>query len=164
MSPCSETALATESVDVNKTINRTHSNIQFEIADSIVADSLEIKHDSAGECDVEPKPKQKRHELINTVENVADSLHVSLDSQMAGDETHGCEGKEKKTDKQIQSAGAENQAKHLDTAAEQSSTEKTIGKLFHKTRNKQLDEAKHSTDLHVPAGFLCSRIPRKVWK
>ena len=161
-----ETPLISESVDVNKSLNGSRGNLKPELADSIVEDhdSLEIKHHAVSECNVEHKGKETKHEATNKIEMVADSLDVSGDHDMAVDETHGYDEKEEKKDEHANPKGIEAEAEHMNKRTEQTVKEHMNGRLSHKTTNEQHDKAKHLTELHVPAGFLCSRIPRKVWK
>ena len=163
-SVCLETPLVSDSLDANKSLNGTHKNIQLELADSIVADSLETKHDIGIELNGQPKEKEMNHELMNKVENIADSLDVSSDSHMALVETVAYDGKEEKAHKPANSGQKEAPVNQTDRRTEQAGRENINSKPSHKTANEQCDKANHHSDIHVPAGFLCSRIPRKVWK
>ena len=163
-SVCLETPLVSDSLDANKSLNGTHKNIQLELPDSIVADSLEIKHDIAIEVNGQPKEKEMSHELMNKVENIADSLYLSSDSHMALDETVACDAKEEKAHKHANSGQKEAPVNQTDRRTEQAGRENKSSKPSHKTANEQCDKANHHSDIHVPVGFLCCRIPRKVWK
>ena len=153
MSLCLEIPLVSESLDENKSLDGTHKNMQLELADSVVADSLEITHDIA--IELNGQPKEISHERMNNVENIADSLDVSTDSHMAIGETVACDGKDERTHKHAKSGGKEAPVNQIDKRTEQAAKENI-------TANGHC--ANHLLDIHVPAGFLCSRIPRKVWK
>ena len=156
-SPCSETHFVPESIDVNKSLNKAHSNIHLEKADSTVADSfIEIKHNAACESDEEPKRKQIEPEVKSKVVNIPDSLDVSEGNHITADETPGFDWKGEKTIEHVQLVEMKTQVQHQDT--EHTSLENINGNF--PPANNQQDEAKH---VHVPAGFLCSNIPRKVW-
>lgn len=160
-SAVSETTLVSESMDENKHEPKAPGNLKLELADSIVADSLEVKHDSSSECDLEAQ--EKKNELMSKVENVADSLDVNDNSHMAMDKSqsgsslfnvrHSLQPSERETQVNDQDKSCEGEVSQSLARQNTSNTAAT----------DQRDTAQLLNDLHVPAGFLCSRIPRKVW-
>ena len=92
------TTLVTESMDESNPENMIQGNLNLELADSIVADSLETKLDSSSNFDLEPLECKKQ--LMSKVENVAESLDVNENSAVVMDEAYGCQGKEEKADEQ----------------------------------------------------------------
>ncbi|KAJ7381508.1 hypothetical protein OS493_001656 [Desmophyllum pertusum] len=159
-SAVSETTLVSESMDENKHEPKAPGNLKLELADSIVADSLEVKHDSSSECDLEAQ--EKKNELMSKVENVADSLDVNDNSHMAMDKSqsrsslfnvrHSLQPSERETQVNDQDKSCEGEVSQSLARQNTSNTAAT----------DQRDTAQLLNDLHVPAGFLCSRIPRKV--
>ena len=162
LSTCLETPLVCESLDENKSPIGSHSNKQLEFAESIVAESLEVGHDVSIELNGQSKGKGGLHEQENKVKDIADSLHVSAHSDVAIGEAVGCDNKEEKTDEHSTFSVSEVQLNEKDRGREGRSKEKINSRLSHKTANKCDDEMEDLSDIHVPAGFLCSRIPTKV--
>ena len=162
-----ETALVTESMDESRPENTTQENFNLEVADSIVADSLETKHDSSSNCDLEVLESKKQ--LMSKVENVAESLDVNENSEMVMSEAYGCQGKEEKADEQSRSSLLVRHAcrsSERDTALtdQDNGHELQVSQSRHSaTPSDHQDAAELSKNLHVPQGFLCSKIPRKVW-
>lgn len=152
--------LVTDSMDEPK----TQGNIKLEqpVADSIVADSLEVKHDSSSDCDLEPQ--ERKNELMSKVKNVAESLDINDNSQMTMGESLSCEGKEEKAEEQ--SRLSQHHLKHDLQSSERDSQVKDQDKGYTSNITRpsvQQGAGELPKELHVPAGFLCSRIPRKVW-
>lgn len=167
-----ETTLVTDSMDENKDEPKTQGNLKFElpVADSIVADSLEVKNDSSSDCDLEPQGR--KNELMSKVKNVADSLDINDDSQMAIGESHGGEGKEENAEEQSRlsqlhlrhtskSSDRDTQVKDQDNGYEQG--RQNTSNVTIPVSDQQDTAELRAKQLHIPAGFLCSRIPRKVW-
>lgn len=164
----SETTLVTESMDESNPEIMIHGNLNLELADSIVADSLETKHDSSSNCDLEPL--ECKNQLMSKVENVAESLDVNENSAMVMDEAYGCQGKEEKADEQNRCSSL--LVRHACRASQRDTPqtdqdkgyERQVSQSIHSaTPSDYQDAAESSNDLHVPQGFLCSKIPRKVW-
>lgn len=164
-----EITLVTESVDESKPENTIQGNLNLELADSIVADSLETKHDSSSNCDLEPLECKKQ--LVSKVENVAESLDVNENSVMVMGEKYGCQGKEEKADEQsrlssllVRHACRSSQGDTPLTDQDNGHERQAVSQSLHSaTPSDHQDAAELSNDLHVPQGFLCSKIPRKVW-
>ena len=163
-----ETTLVTESMDESKLENTIKGNLNLELADSIVADSLETKHDSSSNCDLEPPECKKQ--LMSKVENVAESLDVNENNEMIMGETYDCQGKEEKGDEQtrlssllVRHACGSSQ-RDTPLTDQDNGYERQVSQSIHSaTPTDRQDAAELSNDLHVPQGFLCSKIPRKVW-
>ena len=151
-------------MDESKPENTIQGNLNLELADSIVADSLETQHDSSSNCDLEPLEGKKQRGM-NKVESVAESLDVNQNSAMVMDETYGCQGKEEKTDEQSRSSLLVRHtcgATQRDTSLADQDNEQQVSQSLHSASDHQ-DTAKPSNDFHIPQGFLCSKIARKVW-
>lgn len=136
----SETTLVPDSIDINKSTGETLSNIHLKlaVADSFVADSLEIKNGTDCKKDEEPKGTEHiGHEMNAAVktENVPDSLDVNPDHFIA-DETADIKPQEMKLHVQQQETNKEN-------------------------RRSPVNE-RHFDSSRLQAGFLCSKMPRKV--
>ena len=163
-----ETALVTESMDESRPENTTQENLNLELADSIVADSLETKHDSSSNSDLEVLESKKQ--LMSKVENVAESLDVNENSEMVMSEAYGCQGKDEKADEQSKLSSLlvrhACRSSERDTALtdQDNGHEQQVSQSLHSaTPSDHQDAAELSNNLHVPQGFLCSKIPRKVW-
>ena len=162
-----ETTLVTESIDESKPDISIQGNLNLELADSIVADSLETQHDSSTNCDLEP-PEYKK-ERMSKVENVAESLDVNQNSAMVMDEAYGCQGKEEKADEQSRlspllvrhTCGASQRDTSL--TDQDNGYERQVSQSPHSAApSDHQDAAEPSNDFHILQGFLCSKIPRKV--
>ena len=162
-----ETTLVTESMDESNPENTIQGNLNL-AADSIVADSLETKLDSSSNCDLEPLEFKKQ--LMNKVENVAESLDVNENSAMVIDEAYDCQGKEEKADEQNRLSSF--LARHACGASQRDTPltdqdngyKRQVSQSLHSTTpSDHQDAAEPSNNFHVPQGFLCSKIPRKVW-
>lgn len=156
-----ETTLVSDSVDENEDEPKTLDNLKLElpVADSVVPDSLEVKHDSSSDCDVEPR--ERENNLKSKVKSVAESLDINDNSQMAMRESHGCNRKKEKAEERgtvsnlhaMQSSERDAQVTDQDNGSDASDTP-----------SNQQNATELFKALHVPEGFLCSRIPRKVRK
>ena len=159
-----ETTLVTESMDESKPENTIQGNLNLQLADSIVADSLETQHDSSSNCDLEPLECKKQR--MSKVESVAESLDVNQNSAMVMDEAYGCQAKEEKADEQSRLSSLLVRhtcgASQRDTSLTDQDNEQQVSQSLHSASDHQ-DAAKPSNDFHIPQGFLCSKIPRKVW-
>lgn len=115
------------------------------MADSLVADSLEIKDGTDCENDEEPKGTEHiGHEMIAAIktENIPDSLDGNPDHFIA-DETADTERKP-----------GDAQPEEIKIHVQQQETNK-------ENRRWPVNE-QHFDSRHVQAGFLCSKMPRKV--
>lgn len=144
-----ETALVPDSIDINKSTDETLSNLQLKltVADSLVSDSLEIKDGTDCENDEEPKGTEHiGHEMIAAIktENIPDSLDGNPDHFIAGETA---DTKRKPGDAQPE---------EIKIHVEQQETNK-------ENRRWPVNE-QHFDSRHVQAGFLCSKMPRKVVK
>ena len=160
-----ETALVTESMDESKPENAIQGKLNLELADSIVADSLETKHDSSSDCDLEPLEFKKQ--LMSKVENVAESLDVNENSEIGRGEAHDCQGKEEKADEQSRLSSLIVRhpcgSSQRDTPLTDNGYERQVSQSIHSASpSDHQDAAELSKHLHVAQGFLCSKIPRKV--
>lgn len=163
LSTCSETPLVCESLDANKSPIESHRHKQLELTESIVAESFEVGHDVSIELNGQSKGKLGGlHEQENKLENIADSLDVSAHSDVAIGEAVGCVNKERKTYEHSRFSVSEVQFNEKDREREGRSNEKINSQLSHQTANKCDGKMDDPSDIHVPAGFLCSRIPTKV--
>jgi len=164
-----ETALVTESMDESRPENSVQGNLNLELADSIVADSLETKHDSSSNCDLEALESKKQ--LMSKVENVAESLDVNENSEMVMGEAYGCQRKEEKADEQsrlssllVRHARGSSQRDTALTDQDNGHERQVSAQSLHSAKPSDHQDAPElSNDLHVPQGFLCSKIPKKVW-
>lgn len=143
--------LVTDSMDENK----DEAKLELPVADSIVADSLEVKHDSSSDCDLEPQ--ERKNELLSKVTNVAESLDINDSSQMTMGESLVCERNGEKPEEQSRLS------QQRDTLVKDKGYEESRQNTSNITRSSGQQGASE-LPRHVPAGFLCSRIPRKVWK
>lgn len=162
------TTLVTESMDESNPENMIQGNLNLELADSIVADSLETKLDSSSNCDLEPLECKKQ--LMSKVENVAESLDVNENSPVVMDEAYGCQGKEEKADEQnrlssllVRQACGASQRDTLLTDQDNGYEWQASQSLHSATPSDHQDAAEPSYNFHVPQGFLWSKISRKVW-
>lgn len=167
-------SLVAESLDESKHELKTSHNVKLALPDSIVADSLEVKHDCSSETDLEPQEKKK--ELMNDIENVADSLDVNDNSHVTIDESRDCEEKRQKEDEQSGTSwlhlkhdlkSSETRVNDRDITCELEVPQPVeIENPSNVAATDEQDSAADTADLwknlHVPAGFLCSRLPRKV--
>lgn len=163
-----ETTLVTESMDESKHEHKIQGNLNLELADSIVADSLEAKHDSSSDCDLEPL--EYKNQPMSKVENVAESLDVNENSEMVMGEAHGCQEKKNKAEEQSRLSSllvrhvCRSSQRDAPLTDQDNGYERRVSQPHHSaTPSDHQDVAELSKDLHVPEGFLCSKIPRKVW-
>lgn len=136
-----------DSLDINKSTDETLSNLQLKlsVADSLVADSLEIKDGT--DCENDEELKGTEHigpEMIAAVktENIPDSLDINPDHFIT-DETAD-----------IRREPGDAQPEEIKIHVLQQETNK-------ENRRWPVNE-QHFDSRHVPAGFLCSKMPRKV--
>ncbi|KAL9976430.1 hypothetical protein ACROYT_G013730 [Oculina patagonica] len=145
--------LVTDSMDENKDEAKTQGKLELPVADSIVADSLEVKHDSSSDCDLEPQ--KRKNELLSKVTNVAESLDINDSSQMTMGESLVCESNGEKPEEQSRLS------QQRDTLVKGKGYEESRQNTSNITRSSGQQGASE-LPRHVPAGFLCSRIPRKA--
>ncbi|XP_022800077.1 nibrin-like isoform X2 [Stylophora pistillata] len=164
-------SMVAESLDASKHEENVGDDVKLAVPvpDSIVADSLEVKRDSSSEGDLEPQDRKK--DLVNSIVSIADSVDVSDNSHVTVDELLGCE---ELYQKEIEQSGTT----WLRTKEDLKSKEvRKKDKDFTCELVKQPLEMENPSslevhnkegaadlwkNLHVPAGYLCSRIPRRV--
>lgn len=166
-----EPTLVTKSTDESNPENTIRGNININLAasDCIIADSLETKHDSSSDCYLEPMECKKA--LMSTVETVAESLDVNENSEMVREETRGCQGKEEKEDEQSRlssllvrhACGSSQRDTPLTDQHNRYERQVSLSLPLGSPSSDHQDAAELSKHLHVPHGFLCSKVPRKVW-
>ncbi|XP_068700870.1 nibrin-like isoform X2 [Montipora foliosa] len=144
--------LVSESLHENKTLNGSHSNIELELADHIVADSLQIGQGDGIETAEQPtQQKDISHSMISKVEKIPDSQNISTDSHMSDD-------KEETTVEHSKVSTRESLVKSVCRQTEDA--RRNEGNELIQEEEKK--EEKKVSNFHVPVGFLCSRIPRKM--
>ena len=164
-----EPTLVTKSIDESKYENTIRGNVNIDMADCIIADSLETKHDSSSDCYLEPL--ECKNELMSTVENVAESLDIIENSEMVREEARGCQGKEEKEVEQsrlssllVRRACGSSQRDTLLTDQDNGyERQVSLSLPLGSPSSDHQDAAELSKHLHVPQGFLCSKVLRKVW-
>ncbi|XP_067054438.1 nibrin-like [Acropora muricata] len=145
-SACSETPIFSESLIANKTHDGSQGNIQLALAESNVADSLQVEQSDV----FERNENDISHGMTTKVEKVSDSLDASTDCCM-----RDC--LEDATVETFKTIKKEIQVKSIARQSEEESRNKENG-LTDNQRDKQ-DE--RMQEFKVPVGFLCSRMPRK---
>lgn len=147
-SACLETPIFSESLNANKTLDGSQGNIQLVLAESNVADSLQVEQSDV----FERNENDISHENMTTkVEKVSDSLDVSTDCCM-----RDC--LEDATVETFKTVKKEIQVKFIARQSEEGSRNEENGL----TDNKRDKQEERMQEFKVPVGFLCSRMPRKV--
>ena len=146
-SACLETPIFSESLIANKTLDGSQGNIQLALAESNVADSLQVEQGDV----FERNENDISDGMTPKVEKVSDSLDASTDCCM-----RDC--LEDATVETFKTIKKEIQVKSIARQSEEESRNKENG-LTDNQRDKQ-DE--RMQEFKVPVGFLCSRMPRKV--
>lgn len=164
-----EPTLVTKSMDESNPENAIRGNININLADCTIADSLETKHDASSDCYLEPLECKKA--LMSTVETVAESLDVNENSEMIREEARGWKGKEEKEDEQSRlssflvrhACGSSQRDTPLTDEDNGYERQVSLSLLLGSPSSDHQDAAELSKHLHVPQGFLCSKVTRKVW-
>ena len=142
-SACLETPIFSESLNANKTLDGSQGNIQLVLAESNVADSLQVERSDVSERN----ENEISHGMTTKVEKVSDSLDVSTDCCL-----------EDATVETFKTIKKEIQVKSIARQSEEESRNKENGL----TDNKRDKQEERMQEFKVPVGFLCSRMPRKV--
>lgn len=146
-SACLETPIFSESLNANKTLDGSQGNIQLVLAESNVADSLQVEQGDV----FERSENDTSHGMTTKVEKVSDSLDVSTDCCMT-------DFLEESTVETFKTIKKEVQVKYMARQSEEESRNKE-NEIADNKRDQREDRMQ---ELKVPVGFLCSRMPRKV--
>ena len=146
-SACLETPIFSESLNANKTLDDSQGNIQLVLAESNVADSLQVEQGDV----FERSENDTSHRMTTKVEKVSDSLDVSTDCCMT-------DFLEESTVETFKTIKKEVQVKSIATQSEEESRNKE-NEIADNKRDQREDRIQ---EFKVPVGFLCSRMPRKV--